>query len=208
MFSVQATTNGVTSRGESTPPPRENERRAAGFLRDVKSISSATRSRESAIFLRSCDNPFLQPMIESLPHVHNQDKRFSALGMGLTAVSDARLRGNISSNCTVNDWCGTVLEKHPRNDAHRDNISSDPAMEKRGAELVDFMSAGKDKGLVDTLYAQTIVVGKNVQEGQVTDVVTSTFISHANTFLDLVEASSVQQSGVASATQDTQTLSS
>ncbi|AJC20831.1 hypothetical protein RO07_10740 [Pandoraea pulmonicola] len=81
-------------------------------------------------------------------------------------------------------------------------------MEKRGAELVDFMSAGKDKGLVDTLYAQTIVVGKNVQEGQVTDVVTSTFISHANTFLDLVEASSVQQSGVASATQDTQTLSS
>ncbi|WP_150621433.1 hypothetical protein [Pandoraea horticolens] len=189
MFSVQATTNGVTSRCESPPPPRENGLDATGFSRAVTSIRSATRFQESAIFSRSCGNPSLKPMIELLPDVHNQDKRFSALGMGITAV--ANFRGINSSNCDVNNWCGDVLKNNPRDPAHRDNISSDPAMAMRGADLVDFMSFGKNEGLVDTLYAQTIAVGKSVQEGRISDG-TSTLISHANTFLDLVKSGSVQ----------------
>ncbi|KVZ48083.1 hypothetical protein WK57_17690 [Burkholderia ubonensis] len=58
-------------------------------------------------------------------------------------------------------------------------------MKERGAEFVRFISYGKNDGFVDTLYAQGITIGKDVQRGPVDDLM----VKHANAFLDLIKAS-------------------
>ncbi|MGY4726868.1 hypothetical protein [Burkholderia pyrrocinia] len=192
-MNIQPTSSGATSRCASPPPHRERD---SDLSQAVTSIRSDTRAYEAVVFSRACRNPHLVKMINLLPSNNNQDTRFSALGMGITAV--ANFRDATKSRPDVSTWCNHVLDNHPRDPAYQNEISRDPAMKMRGAELVDFMSCGKNDGLVDTLYAQNIAIGKSVQDCFVSDPGFNSLTQGANAFLDFVKASSseVPQSNV------------